>query len=277
MRTKSRAERILLTAVALVLAGLFFFPTYWMLNSSLRPGNANLTTDYDLFPSSITFDNFVTAVTKPGFTQFLTNSLLVALGAMVVAVTAGILAAIPLVRLKFRGRRGFVLLVLVAQMAPLEALLIPMYLLMRDAGLLNMLPALLLVNVATTLPFTIWTLRGFVNGIPADLEEAAMVDGCSRWGAFRRVTLPLLGPALVSTSVFSFITAWNEFLFALVLMRDQTNQTLSVWLSTFTTVFGTDWGATMAASVVFAVPVLTYFLIIQRNLVAGNTAGAVKG
>ncbi|GAA2789500.1 carbohydrate ABC transporter permease [Crossiella cryophila] len=277
MRTKNRAQRTLLTGVALLLAGLFFFPTYWMINSSLRPSNANLTTEYDLFPTSITFDNFVTAVTRPGFTNFLTNSLIVAVGAMLCAVAAGILAAIPLCRLRFRGRRGFVLLVLIAQLAPLEALLIPMYLLMRDVGLLNMLPALLLVNVATTLPFTIWTLRGFVNGIPVDLEEAAMVDGCSRWGAFRRVTLPLLGPALVSTSVFSFITAWNEFLFALVLMRDQSNQTLPVWLSTFSTVFGTDWGGTMAASVVFALPVLIYFLIVQRNLVAGNTAGAVKG
>ncbi|SDN36654.1 carbohydrate ABC transporter permease [Allokutzneria albata] len=270
-------KRFSLSALALIIAAVFAFPTYWMLSTALKPSGQVLSSRYDLVPFEFTFDNFVTAVTKPGFSSFLTNSLVVTIGAVLLALVAGLLAAIPLSRLKFRGRKGFLLLVLIAQMAPLEALLIPMYLMMRDLDLLNTLPSLLLVYFATTLPFTIWTLRGFVNGIPAELEEAAMVDGCSRWQAFRRVTLPLLGPALVSTSVFSFVTAWNEFLYALVFMRDKTNQTLPVWLSSFKTAFGTDWGGAMAASVVFAVPVLTFFLIVQRNLVAGTTAGAVKG
>jgi N,N'-diacetylchitobiose transport system permease protein len=148
---------------------------------------------------------------------------------------------------------------------------------MRDAGLLNTLPSLLLVYFATTLPFTVWMLYGFVNGIPYDLEEAAMIDGCSRAGAFRRVTLPLLGPGLVTTSVFSFITAWNEFLFALVFMRDQNKQTLPVWLSSFRTAFSVDWGGVMAASVVYAIPALVFFILVQRKLVSGMTAGAVKG
>jgi N,N'-diacetylchitobiose transport system permease protein len=162
-------------------------------------------------------------------------------------------------------------------MAPLEALLIPMFLLMQDAGLLNKLPSLLLVYFAFTLPFTVWTLRGFVQGIPYELEEAAMVDGCGRFGAFRRVVLPLLGPGIVATSVFAFITAWNEFLYALVFMRDKDKQTLPVWLSTFKTVFGTDWGGIMAASVMYALPALVFFLIVQRKLVSGATAGALKG
>jgi N,N'-diacetylchitobiose transport system permease protein len=136
---------------------------------------------------------------------------------------------------------------------------------------------LLLVYMVLTLPFTAWMLYGFVNGIPIELEEAAMIDGCGRWAAFRRVTLPLLGPALVATSVFSFITAWNEYLFALVLMRDQDRQTLPVWLSTFRTAFSVDWGGIMAASVIYAVPALIFFLIVQRKLVSGLTAGAVKG
>jgi N,N'-diacetylchitobiose transport system permease protein len=148
---------------------------------------------------------------------------------------------------------------------------------MRDAGLLNTLPSLILVYTATTLPFTAWMLYGFINGIPIELEEAAMIDGCGRWGAFRRVTLPLLGPGLVATSVFSFITAWNEFLYALVFMRDQSKQTLPVWLSTFRTAFSVDWGGIMAASVVYAVPALVFFLIVQRKLVSGMTSGAVKG
>ncbi|HVK19951.1 MAG TPA: carbohydrate ABC transporter permease [Actinokineospora sp.] len=274
---KTRSQRVALNTAGLVVALLFFFPTYWMFTTALKKSNEILSPAYDLIPLSATLDNFVTAITKPGFTTFLTNSLIVTLGAVGCALAAGLLAAVPLARMRFAGRRGFVLLVLIAQLAPLEALFVPMYLIMRDADLLDTLPSLLLVYTAFTLPFTIWTLRGFVKGIPVELEEAAMVDGCGRWGVFRRITLPLLGPGLVATSVFAFVTAWNEFLYALVFMRDQSKQTLPVWLSSFRTAFGTDWGGVMAASVVYAVPALVFFLLVQRKLVAGSFAGAVKG
>ncbi|MGQ0842424.1 carbohydrate ABC transporter permease [Actinokineospora sp.] len=274
---KTRPQRAALAALGLVVAAVFFFPTYWMFTTALKTPAQILSPEYDLIPLSATLDNFTTAITKVGFTTFLTNSLIVTLGAVACALVAGLLAAVPLARLRFTGRRGFVLLVLVAQLAPLEALFVPMYLIMRDADLLDTLASLLLVYVAFTLPFTIWTLRGFVKGIPIELEEAAMVDGCGRWGVFRRVTLPLLGPGLVATSVFSFVTAWNEFLYALVFMRDQSKQTLPVWLSSFRTAFGTDWGGIMAASVIYAVPALIFFMLVQRKLVSGATAGAVKG
>ncbi|MGX7828315.1 carbohydrate ABC transporter permease [Actinokineospora sp. 24-640] len=274
---KTRGQRVGLAALGVVATVFFFFPTYWMITTALKTPAQILSPDYDLIPLSITFDNFTSAFGKDGFTQFLTNSLIVTLGAVSVALVAGLLAAVPLARMRFRGRRGFVLLVLIAQLAPLEALFVPLYLIMRDANLLDKLPSLLLVYVAFTLPFTVWTLRGFVKGIPVELEEAAMVDGCGRWGVFRRVTLPLLGPGLVATSVFSFVTAWNEFLFALVFIRDQSKQTLPVWLSSFRTAFGTDWGGVMAASVIYAVPALLFFMLVQRKLVSGATAGAVKG
>ncbi|MFK0248960.1 carbohydrate ABC transporter permease [Amycolatopsis azurea] len=274
---KSLTQRIGLGAFGVIVALLFVFPTYWMVTSSLKTPGQVLSPDYDLIPSSATLDNFVTALTKPGFTTYLANSLIVTLGAVLCSLVAGVLAAVPLSRMRFRGRKGFLMLVLVAQLAPFEALLIPMYLLMRDAGLLNQLPSLLLVYFAATLPFTCWMLYGFVNGIPYDLEEAAMIDGCSRAGAFRRVTLPLLAPGLVTTSVFSFITAWNEFLFAFVFMRDQNKQTLPVWLSSFRTAFSVDWGGIMAASVIYAVPALVFFILVQRKLVSNLTAGAVKG
>jgi N,N'-diacetylchitobiose transport system permease protein len=267
----------MLNAAGALVALLFAFPTYWMITSAFKPSVDLLTPDYDLIPLSVTLDNFVSAFAKPGFTVHLTNSLIVTLGAVACSLVAGVLAAFPLARLRFRGRKGFLLLVLIAQMAPMEALFIPMFLLMQDAGLLNELPSLLLVYFAITLPFTVWTLRGFVAGIPYELEEAAMVDGCGRFGAFRRVVLPLLGPGLVATSVFAFITAWNEFLYALVFMRDKDKQTLPVWLSTFKTVFGTDWGGIMAASVLYALPALVFFMIVQRKLVSGATAGALKG
>jgi N,N'-diacetylchitobiose transport system permease protein len=275
--TKTRTQRILLNTAGVLVALLFAFPTYWMLTSAFKPSADMLTPDYDLIPLSLTLDNFASAFAKPGFTVHLTNSLIVTLGAVACSLVAGVLAAFPLARLRFRGRKGFLLLVLIAQMAPMEALFIPMFLLMQDAGLLNKLPSLLLVYFAITLPFTVWALRGFVAGIPYELEEAAMVDGCGRFGAFRRVVLPLLGPGLVATSVFAFITAWNEFLYALVFMRDKDKQTLPVWLSTFKTVFGTDWGGIMAASVLYALPALVFFMIVQRKLVSGATAGALKG
>jgi N,N'-diacetylchitobiose transport system permease protein len=274
---KTRGQRVALNSAGVVIAVLFGFPTYWMLTSAFKPSTALLTPDYDLIPLSVTFDNFVSAWAQPGFLTHLTNSLIVTVGAVLCSLVAGVLAAFPLARLSFRGRKGFLLLVLIAQMAPMEALFIPMFLLMQDAGLLNKLPSLLLVYFAITLPFTVWTLRGFVQGIPFELEEAAMVDGCSRFGAFRTVVLPLLGPGLVATSVFAFITAWNEFLYALVFMRDRDKQTLPVWLSTFKTVFGTDWGGIMAASVMYALPALVFFLLVQRKLVSGATAGALKG
>ncbi|MBB4683382.1 carbohydrate ABC transporter permease [Amycolatopsis jiangsuensis] len=274
---KSRTQRVTLSVAGVLVALVFFFPTYWMFTTALKTPGEILSPKFDLFPSSATLSNFASALTKPGFVTYLGNSLIVTLGAVLAALVVGVLAAIPLARFRFRGRKGFLLLILVAQLAPLSALFIPMYLLMRDIGLLNTLPSLLLVYFATSLPFTVWMLYGFVNGIPYDLEEAAMIDGCSRTGAFRRVTLPLLGPGLVTTSVFSFITAWNEFLFALVFMRDQSKQTLPVWLSSFRTAFSVDWGGVMAASVVYAIPALVFFLIVQRKLVSGMTAGAVKG
>ena len=274
---KSLPQRIALSTAGLVTAFLFGFPTYWLITTSFKTPGEVLAPAYDLIPLSITFDNFASALTKPGFSTFLTNSLIVTLGAVGTALIAGLLAAVPLARMKFRGRKGFLMLVLIAQLAPTQALLIPLYLLMRDAGLLNQLPSLLLVYMTLTLPFTAWMLYGFVNGIPIELEEAAMIDGCGRWAAFRRVTLPLLGPGLVATSVFSFITAWNEYLFALVFIRDKPKETLPVWLASFRTAFATDWGGVMAASVIYAVPALIFFLLVQRKLVSGATAGAVKG
>ncbi|NUT91536.1 MAG: carbohydrate ABC transporter permease [Saccharothrix sp.] len=270
-------KKVTANVVGVLLAVFFAFPVYWMLSSAFKPTKDLVSTDYDLIPLSVTANNFATAWNKPGFLSSLGNSLFVTLGAVLASIVVGLLAAVAMSRMRFKGRKQFVLLMLVAQMAPFEALLIPMFLMMRDLDLLDRLPSLVLIYFAVTLPFCAWTLRGFVNGIPLELEEAAMVDGCGRWGAFRRVTLPLLGPGLVATSVFAFVTAWNEFLYALSLIKDQTKETLPVWLSGFQSAFGTDWGGAMAASALFTLPVLVFFLIVQRKMVTGVTAGAVKG
>jgi N,N'-diacetylchitobiose transport system permease protein len=166
---------------------------------------------------------------------------------------------------------------MLAQMAPWEVMVIAMYMIVRDASMLNSLVPLTLFYMMMILPFTILTLRGFVAAVPKELEESAMVDGCTRAQAFRRVILPLLAPGLMSTSLFGFITAWNEFALVLVLNKDTEAKTLPLWLSSFQTQFGDDWGATMAASSLFAIPILILFVFLQRKAVSGLTAGAVKG
>lgn len=266
-----------LSVAGVVVALLFLFPTYWLLSTAFTPAGDITTAKYNLVPLHLTVRHFVDAITRQHFLTYLRNSLLVTIAALLFSMVTGLLAAIPLSRLRFRGRKGFMLLILVAQLAPFEALLVPYYLFMRHFGLDTSRTALVLIYFIFTLPFTVWTLRGFIHGIPEDLEQAAMVDGCSRWSAFWRVTFPLLGPGLVATSVYAFITAWNEFLYAFVFLQESDKYTLPVWLASFRTVFGVDWGGTMAASALFTIPVLVFFLIVQRNLVAGVTAGAVKG
>ena len=164
-------------------------------------------------------------------------------------------------------------------MIPAEGLFISQYKMLEGMSLLNSVLGLTLVYVAAVLPFTVWTLRGFVDGVPRELEEAAMMDGCSRLQAFFRVTLPLLAPGLVATGVFGFIQAWNEFTLALVVMTDPAKETLPVWLVGFSESRsrGVDWGAIMASSTLITIPVIVFFLIVQRRMVSGLTAGAVKG
>lgn len=274
---RNRRTTLLLDALGLAVAVAVAFPVFWMASTAFKPTGDILSATPQFLPWPLTLEHFRTAVTRPLFGDYLRNSLVVVSSAVVLSVLVASLAALAVARMRWRGRRAYVLLILLAQTAPLEALLIPAFLVLRDAGLLDRLPALVATYFIVTLPFTIWTLRGFVAGIPVELEEAAMTDGCTRVGAFRRVVFPLLAPGLVATSIFAFITAWNEFVFALVLMQDQRRYTLPVWLSTFRTAFGTDWGGTMAASTLFTLPVLVFFLLVQRRLVTGLSAGAVKG
>lgn len=272
-----RARRLAINLVGLLTILAFAFPVYWMASTAFKQPGDIQTYVPKFVPLPPTLDNFTTAVTRPHFPDYLRNSLIISISTVLLALVVGLLAAMAVARARFRGRKSFLLLVVVAQMAPFEALLIPMYLVLRQANLLNQIPALILTYFIFTLPFTIWALRGFIAGIPVDLEESAMVDGANRFQAFWHVVLPLLAPGLVATSIFAFITAWNEFLYAYVLMRDTENFTLPVWLATFRTAFGTDWGGTMAASTLFTLPVLVFFLLIQNRMVGGVTAGAVKG
>lgn len=280
-----RTSRVVLNGIGILAAIFFAFPVYWMVNTAFKSQD-QFQTYVPIFIPMPTLDNFTRALGTENLSKLVWNSVMVTVSTVLLSLLVGFFAAVTMARVKFRGRAWFLLLVAVAQMAPFEALLIPIFLLVKDGlpgplGVLpigyNQVPTLILIYFIFTLPFTIWSLRGFVAGIPADLEEAAMVDGASRFQAFWKVTLPLLAPGLVATSIFCFITAWNEYLYAYTFMADPTNYTLPVWLVSFRTAFGTDWGATMAASTLFTLPVLVFFLIVQRRMVGGLTQGAVRG
>ncbi|GAB2857376.1 carbohydrate ABC transporter permease [Streptomyces deserti] len=274
---RSLFGRLWPNVTAVVLFVGFVFPVYWMFATAFKPTGDIVSEDPVWFPTDITFEHFGTATDVDHFWTFVTNSLTVTVLAVVFSLIIALAGAFALARMRFKGRRGFVVGFMLAQMAPWEVMIIAMYMIVRDASMLNSLVPLTVFYMMMILPFTILTLRGFVAAVPRELEEAAMVDGCTRVTAFRRVILPLLAPGLMSTSMFGFITAWNEFALVLVLNKDEEAQTLPLWLTRFQTVFGNDWGATMAASSLFAIPVLILFVFLQRRAVGGLTAGAVKG
>ncbi|MEU5976679.1 carbohydrate ABC transporter permease [Streptomyces sp. NPDC047315] len=253
------------------------FPVYWMLLTALRPPADVRATPPKLWPTGLTLDHFRRAMESETFWSSVRASALVGLGTVVVSLVIGVLAAYAVARFAFLGRRVFVLAILSVQMVPLAGLIIPIYLLLSEAGLTDSLVGVVLTYLVFMLPFTVWLLRGFIVSIPAELEEAAMVDGCTRAGAFRRVLLPLLAPGLVATSLYSLVQAWNEYVLAYVLLSSNDKQTVSIWLVTFQTSFGTDYGAMMAGATLTALPVVVFFLIVQRRVAAGLAAGAVKG
>jgi N,N'-diacetylchitobiose transport system permease protein len=197
---------------------------------------------------------------------------------VVIALIFAFMASLAVTRFRFKSRKAFILTILIVQMIPGEAMIVSVYRVLDGWSLLNTIAGLTIVYVATVLPFTIWTLRGFVNGVPIDLEEAGMIDGLSRMGAFWKITFPLLAPGLVATGVFGFIQAWNEFLVALVVNSRPEMMTLPVWLRTFQIVNGTtNWAAIMAGSTLMAIPVVVFFLIVQGRMTSGLVSGAVKG
>ncbi|MER5494676.1 carbohydrate ABC transporter permease [Streptomyces sp. NPDC002490] len=269
--------RIWPNAAAALLVGVFVFPVYWMFSTAFKEAKDIVTDTPMWFPTSPTFQHFKTATEAEGFWTLLRNSLLVTTIAVTLSLLIALFASFALARMRFKGRRGFILAVMIAQMAPWEVMVIAIYLIVRDADMLNSLVPLTIFYMVMVLPFTILTLRGYVAAVPKELEESAMVDGCTRPQAFIKVIFPLLAPGLMATSLFGFVTAWNEFSMILVLNKDLEAQTLPIWLTSFRTTFGDDWGATMAASTIFAIPVLVLFVFLQRKAVSGLTEGAVKG
>jgi N,N'-diacetylchitobiose transport system permease protein len=274
----SRRGRWVANTLAAIFCLLWAFPVYWMVNTAFKPRPEVMTATPHFLPDHPTLSNFGNAVRQPQFLTDLRNSVIVVALTVVASIVLGLFAAAALSRFRFRGRRTIMVVILAVQMLPGTALLIPMFVMFNGLGLLGTYAALVLAYVATVLPFSIWVMRGFFVAVPAEIEEAAHIDGASTWGVLTRVLFPLVAPGVISTGIFAFIAAWNDYLFAYTFMPDQSRYTLPVWLASFTNPHtGTDFGGQMAASVLFSVPVVVFFLIIQRNLVAGMSAGAVKG
>ena len=272
-RRKSKVGWNLLGLLVFVVVG---FPLYWMLDTAFKPAKDAIDPDPSLLPTGITLDNFRRALDIADFWGPVGRSLIVSLSVVVIGVIVGLLAALAISRFAFRGRKVVIVGILAVQMVPLVSMIIPVFLLLNDLDQYDKLSGLVITYLTFILPFTVWTLRGFIVNIPKELEEAAMVDGCTRTGAFIRVVFPLLAPGMVATSVYGFIQAWNEYLYALMLLS-QEHQTATVWLGNFTTKHGTEYAPMMAGATMMAVPIVVLFLIVQRKMAAGLTAGAVKG
>jgi N,N'-diacetylchitobiose transport system permease protein len=228
-------------------------------------------------PIPATLANFGDAIHRQYFWQNVRNSLIVVVVVVTLSLALAFLAALALAKFRFYGRKAFIVITIAVLMVPLNALIIPLYITLSRVHEVNKLSGVIITYMTFVLPFAIWTLRGFILGVPRELEEAAMVDGTTRFGAFVRILLPLVAPGLVATSIFAFIQAWNEYIIAYVLLSSPEKQTLTVWLASFTTNRGTEWGPLMAGATLTAVPVVIFFLIVQRRIAFGLTAGAVRG
>ena len=253
------------------------FPLFWLVKISVTPGSLLYSEGIRLWPSATTLDNFRFVLLQSQFPHFFANSVLVSVAtAVVVTILAGA-GGYALSRFTFRAKPAIAFLLLLTQMFPLVMLIPPIYRLMTPLGLTDNLFGLILVYTAFNVPFATFLMQSFFDGIPVQLEEAAMIDGCTRLGALRRVIVPLTLPGMAATLGFVFTAAWSELLFALMLINAEEKMTFPVGLLTFVSKFAVEWGQMMAATVMALIPACIFFALIQRYLVRGLTAGAVKG
>ena len=280
-RRTGRMRRAGWNLVGIAVFLIMVFPVYWLISTAFKTDSDITNQTPQWLPLHVTLAHFTEATSgsdHPFFWNAVENSLIIVSVTVAVSIVLSFLAAVALAKFRFTGRKLFIVLMIGIQMLPPVGLVIPLYVVLARYHEVNALTGVVITYMTFVLPFSVWTLRGFLIGIPKELEEAAMVDGSTRLGAFVKILLPLVAPGLVATSVFAFITTWNEYIFANVLLQDQSKQTLTVWLSYFSgSARNTDWGALMAASTLTAIPVIVFFLLIQRKIAFGLTAGAVRG
>lgn len=283
VRRRTRSRRRYATwgwnALAMVLAALIGFPIYWMLITAFKRSSDITTLTPQFWPKHPSWRGFSEVIHDPIFLQDMRNSAIITVAAVLISIVIGFFGAMAIARFRFLGRKVFVFAVLIVQMIPLLALTIPMSLLLDSVHLKNSLPGIILAYLMFTMPYTVWTLRTFIANVPRELDEAALVDGCSRWQTFYKIILPLVAPGLIATGVYGWILAWNEFALANTLLLTNDKQTLMIYLLIFQSspVHGADWSGLMAAATLTALPVVVLFVLFQSRISVGLTAGAVKG
>jgi N,N'-diacetylchitobiose transport system permease protein len=283
-RTKRRARRAGLNGFGVIIALVTLFPLFWMISTAFKPSHEIYSLTPSLLPAHPTFGNFREVISGQisggigSLWLFFRNSLTVTLATVLVASLVSLLASVAVARFRFRLRATFLIMLLIVQMIPAQALIIALFLDFKRLNLLQNLLGLVIVYAAQALPVSIWMLRNFVATIPRELEEAAAIDGASSFRIFWRILFPLVAPGLVATSIFAFITAYNEFIVALTFLgQAHSDYTLPIYVTYFFGRGGAEWGPIMAASTMYTIPVIIFFLFVRRRLVGGLTAGAVKG
>ena len=273
---RRRSSRVLLMALQLLVALLVLFPFFWMVSVSLKPATEPFAIPARLWPDEPTLENYVLAL-RPEFRQYFINSIIVSGATVLITVPLALLAAYSLSRFQFRLLSVFLGAVVLAQFFPAGAIIIPIYKLVRGAGLLDTYASLIIAYITVTLPVAIWMLRGFLMRVPKTLEEAAAIDGARPLRAFVDIILPIVRPGVVAATVFVLIVTWQEFLFALSFTSSKEMRTLPVGMNDYIGQYGIRYGELMASSVMISIPVIIVFFFLQRQFVAGLTAGAVKG
>lgn len=274
-RAKSLVNNITTYGILIVASIFAAFPTYWMFITSLKPIGEVYSLQPSLLPERVTLQNYVFALSW-GFIRQLSNSIIISLGTTALNVALTIFGAYALSRFKFRGRNILSKSILATYMIPPSLLVVPFTIVVINLRLYNTFLAVIIANVTFTLPFTVWTMAGYLETIPIDLEEAAMIDGCNRIEALFRIVLPLAIPGLVAIATFSFIQAWNEYLYVVALIGSTSKFTLPLGLASLLTSDIVPWGKLMGMSVLYSFPGILFFLILQKYMVQGLVKGAVK-
>ena len=276
-RLAERVQALGAYSFLLVLLVLVLFPFYWMTITSFK-GEDQMRSLLSMFwPSPVVLDNYRQLLTRTDFTSWFGNSVTVAVSSTLLATAIGTIGAYALARLRFLGRAFMSSAVLITYLVPPSILFIPLYAQMRNLGLADSLAGLIAAYPSFTVPFVTWLMMGYFESIPVELEESAMIDGATRFGAFRRVILPLAAPGVLAAALYAFTQAWNEFLYALVFITDVKLRTLPVGLSGFITGDVYGWGYLMAGAVLTTLPVIAAYIYLQKYMVEGLTAGSVKG
>jgi len=276
MKTKKAISKFLIHSIILLWIMIALVPVFWALSTALKTQEHVMDYPPQLIPRPVTFENFRSVIVDIPIVRYLKNSLIVALGSVAVSLSISAFTAYGFARFNFPGKEVLFFLMMLSMMLPGLTNLIVLYIAASKLKLLDTYTILVIIYAGYNIPFSTWLLRGFVESLPTELDDAGMIDGCTRWGVFIHVILPLMVPGLSAAGVIAFIVSWNEFIVATTFTNTDAMRTLQVGLRFFQGAYYIDWGRLMAASIIATIPALLFFFILQRGLIAGLTKGAVK-